>query len=677
MRELRREFTSAEEQIDAGGPDRTPAVRFRSVAIGMGGVLLVSCFTPYNDWVLGNTFFIGNHFPAGVALVLLVLVLAVNPLLEVIRPGSRLTAGELIVITSMMWVAAAFPTSGLHRYWADVQLAILYYWPMNRDNWANLLPAIPDWMLAVPGNDPENIDVLYYFYHGTRGRPDAHVAWWPWAGAGLRWAVLIVPMFVGVLCLVSILRRQWVQVERLQFPLVHVTLELLRDPEPGRRFNRLFRNRWTWVAAGAVCAIHGLHGLHAYFPEVPELPVSFNLTEAFSEGAWRHLGGHVKLVRIYFSAVGIAFILATEVSLSLWFFSVLFALALMFYGWYGVSYGEAFRTENVGAYMAASVVILFVARRHLWTALRVAALGARSGTSDEREYLGYRPAVLGFLACLLICTLWFRAAGVPLWVGLAAVLSCYMMYLVLARIMAETGMLFIQNVFFADTAVMSTLGPVMTPQQMAVVGVGVMPQGGDLRETLMPYAFNSVRMADASERMRRRLFFGLLVVSVIVAIVASGVAHVGLMSHFGALNNRTFPGRTPGGISPWHFNLYHAMERGVPPLNSGWTYILIGASIYAVLAVGRLLFARWPLHPVGFLLAPTYAISRFWFSILLGWACKTLVMRFGGATLYARLRPAFIGLLVGEALIGGLWMVVKIVLEISGTPGKVVNLMPL
>src|SRR5207253_219008 len=63
-------------------------------------------------------------------------------------------------------------------------------------------------------------------------------------------------------------------------------------------------------------------------------------------------------------------------------------------------------------------------------------------------------------------------------------------------------------------------------------------------------------------------------------------------------------------------------------------------------ARSRLLW--FPLHPLGLLMGLSYPLSRLWFSIFLGWGCKTLVMRFGGVNSYRRLMPAFLGLILGE-----------------------------
>jgi hypothetical protein len=46
-----------------------------------------------------------------------------------------------------------------------------------------------------------------------------------------------------------------------------------------------------------------------------------------------------------------------------------------------------------------------------------------------------------------------------------------------------------------------------------------------------------------------------------------------------------------------------------------------------------------------------------WFSFFVGWVCNALCMRYGGVVLFKKLRFFFIGLIVGDFLMGGLWAV--------------------
>ena len=83
----------------------------------------------------------------------------------------------------------------------------------------------------------------------------------------------------------------------------------------------------------------------------------------------------------------------------------------------------------------------------------------------------------------------------------------------------------------------------------------------------------------------------------------------------------------------------------------------------------RLRFAGFPLHPVLFLVAGTYAAGKCWWSFLVGWGIKCLVVRFGGGKVYQQLKPLFVGIIAGELLAAGASIVFEIIYYcVTGEP---------
>ena len=68
-------------------------------------------------------------------------------------------------------------------------------------------------------------------------------------------------------------------------------------------------------------------------------------------------------------------------------------------------------------------------------------------------------------------------------------------------------------------------------------------------------------------------------------------------------------------------------------------------------------FVWWPLHPIGFLAASAGVMRYAWLSVLIVWAVKFMVVRYGGARVYGKLRPFFLGLLFGHVFTLGAWSV--------------------
>ena len=60
---------------------------------------------------------------------------------------------------------------------------------------------------------------------------------------------------------------------------------------------------------------------------------------------------------------------------------------------------------------------------------------------------------------------------------------------------------------------------------------------------------------------------------------------------------------------------------------------------------------------------PTY---RVWFSVFIAWLLKAVILRYGGPRLYLRLRPFFLGLILGAFSSGGIWLVIDALTGMTG-----------
>jgi hypothetical protein len=83
------------------------------------------------------------------------------------------------------------------------------------------------------------------------------------------------------------------------------------------------------------------------------------------------------------------------------------------------------------------------------------------------------------------------------------------------------------------------------------------------------------------------------------------------------------------------------------------------------MTVARSRFLWFPLHPLGYIVATGYPIQRLWFSFFLGWAIKTLVMKYGGGGAYSQFRPFMIGLIFGNISAMVFWMLLSLWLGIQ------------
>ena len=85
-------------------------------------------------------------------------------------------------------------------------------------------------------------------------------------------------------------------------------------------------------------------------------------------------------------------------------------------------------------------------------------------------------------------------------------------------------------------------------------------------------------------------------------------------------------------------------------------HILAGFALTLGLMLCRA-YLGFGLHPIGFLGASVSATHTLWFSMFVGWVCKTLILRYGGMKGYAALLPFFLGLILGDALNAVFWII--------------------
>jgi Domain of unknown function (DUF6784) len=101
--------------------------------------------------------------------------------------------------------------------------------------------------------------------------------------------------------------------------------------------------------------------------------------------------------------------------------------------------------------------------------------------------------------------------------------------------------------------------------------------------------------------------------------------------------------------------------------------VATGFGITALLEFLSLRFAGWPLLPVGYVVSYGSFMGNAWFSIFLGWLAQRIVVRLGGSKLFDRARPFFIGIIFGECLAAGVWLLINAILVANGFESKKVT----
>ena len=94
-------------------------------------------------------------------------------------------------------------------------------------------------------------------------------------------------------------------------------------------------------------------------------------------------------------------------------------------------------------------------------------------------------------------------------------------------------------------------------------------------------------------------------------------------------------------------------------------FMALGSCLTFIFMALKVRFLWWTLHPVAYPLATSFTLNTgLWFSIFLSWLARWLLLRHRGLKAYRQAFPFFIGLILGEFIIGGLWSIIGITFEI-------------
>ena len=74
-------------------------------------------------------------------------------------------------------------------------------------------------------------------------------------------------------------------------------------------------------------------------------------------------------------------------------------------------------------------------------------------------------------------------------------------------------------------------------------------------------------------------------------------------------------------------------------------------------------FLWWSLHPVGYAVGSGWAMSWMWFSVFVSWLSKKILLKYRGLKTYQNAIPLFLGLILGQFVVGSLWSIIGVVLK--------------
>ena len=349
-------------------------VLFKVAASPAGAVVwaLISCalYGFYYGWVAPLDPFAPGFFFA----TFIVASSLLNIVLVSCGRSLVLNRAELILVYVMLLIVSALCTMGLSEQILPMITAVFYF-ASPENKWQEML--FPHFsareVLVNDGSDSKT------FYEGLA--PGEAIPYAAWVEPLCWWAVFLLALYVTMVSIAVIIRRQWMERERLPYPITQVGLAMVRGEERGFKINTFFRQPAMWAGFMLPIFFGSLKALHRYDPAFPVFPLSSSIAL---------VGKQTLELTVSFAMVGFSYFINANIAAGIWFFHLLakfekeiFALAgvtseqkVVF----GVADVSLMAYQGVGALLAMVADWLVGGEGTLWQCVQKGPrLGTRGG----------------------------------------------------------------------------------------------------------------------------------------------------------------------------------------------------------------------------------------------------------------------------------------------------------
>lgn len=552
----------------------------------------------------------------------------------------------------MVSIACVIPSWGLMGNIFGT-IAGLKYFATPANNWNNLfIEHIRNIFLNT------NIQSITYFYNGYSGK--SVPSYVPWITPLVSWFILIFIFYFLSICIAVIFRKQWIENEKLLFPLAIVPLEMVRKNNIAERIPAIFKNKIFWLGFGVSFVLLSINGISHFFPVLP--------TISFVQGVSTFRNTESIVFLISFPIIGFAYFLNTNIAFSLWFFYLLSAIEA---GWFNISgfslpgYNELYAGSSPatsfqggGAMVVLFLFILWLGRKHLKDVFQKAF--GRKKVDDKDELLSFRTSVLGGIISIVLLIVIFHFLGMPFFVAGLFMFFVMVIFIGLTRIIAQAGIGFARStVIPPDFTAYSLPANVITHNGYTALGLQYV-WSADIRTQVLTSTMDGLKMNEET-KIKPKVFLVSIIFAIMLSYFFSAWMTIKLGYIHGALNapNGWFYGSGfPGAVGTFISNMItNPLTRQI--IVSRLIFAGIGAVCMLFLIFMHQNFLWWPLHYIGLPISDSWAIRWAWFSIFLAWIVKTIILRYLGAKTYYKTIPFFIGLILGTIGAVGIWTLIS------------------
>ena len=649
-------MTFAGPRIDDGASPETisrrrgQGISARAVLVGTSLAMLAAVVTPYTYYLSRTWNFGWGTLPNGPVVIAFLLV-ALNGLFLRLRASLGFTRADVLTIYIILTMSAALIvvfipyTVGLTAY--------PLYQAQREIGWDQfVLPHVPLWLQPSPG------DTITWFWAGMPA--GAVTPWRDWAKPVASWGVLIVALHLSLLCLGAILRKDWIERQRLAFPLTEIPMALVGQAERPTTSGSIFGSRAFWLGFVPASGLILLSWLARLYPALPEFTLEHYPGQMIRNYGlpWNVLWD--MKIRILPAVIGVMCLIPGEISFSVWAFYVIFNVYLVVCASFGLIPGGTraggfnpqsfFDYAEVGGFVVITAIALYRCKGAVAIGLR-RLIGGR-GEADPPDLwapMASASSVLGFAVANAVMLVWAVRAGMSWWSFALQMSILYVTLIGMARLVSAAGIISPMPPVFPRAIMLRLLGArSLGPSSLMVSGLLNLSIMREPQSSPLNYLMNGFKLLHEG-RVRGRGFPWAILASVVCVGLVGTAAVIFFSYRHGAVSMICWPItaiptcafrefanslRSPEDPETW---LRAAVVGG-----AGFTLLLTWLSAH---------FLWWPLSPIGFIIASVWHTNHsIWANAFIAWLLTTLIRRFGGLRLYRELRPAFLGLVFGHYL---------------------------
>ena len=573
---------------------------------------------------------------------ILFLLTILSRLVERISPKLALSRAELLTIYVMVSLSTAIGGHMCVQMLAPIiSYAFAYATPEN--DWQALFwRYIPDWTSV---KDKRALDDFF------RGSSSFYTVGYvqAWLPSLLIWSAFLLALFLVMLGINFIVRKQWTENEKLSYPLIQLPLAMTSRTVP------FFRSRLMWMGFGIAAFIDLLNGLNYLHPSIPRIGGirGYDISRLFTNSPWNAIDWLP--IGIYPFAVGLAFFMPLDLSFSCWFFYLFWKIQSVFGSIIGFQHGFPYATEqSFGTYIGLGICAVWVSRRHLWQVVRK-AFRQESQLDDSKEPMTYRSAILLIGGSLIFLIGFCYKAGMSIWVILLFFALYYALAVGITRMRAELGSpVHDQHYGGPDQMIYAAFGSkALGPNNLTMLSyLYFFNRSYDC--LLMPHQLEGLKIAERAN-IDNRKFSLALVLAILIAIPSAVWAYMHMSYQDGVYTG--WVGREAFyRLGGW---LNNPIKANYPRLTAAG----VGLSLAFIITFMRTRFFWSPFHAAGYAVTSTYTMNFFWFSIFVSFLIKLIFLKHGGLRIYRRAIPFFLGLVLGEFVVTTFWGTLAMIIE--------------